>query len=129
MTNQSIVGTRNGKRSANPSSLVLDPFVIILVLLCCFILASPPVFANHKSEAEIAKMTADQRVQEYCDEYYHHAFWHSDYIDTLQKYILQDGVKSLPAITQIINEFDPTNSHGKSREKDARAFAAEGLLS
>jgi hypothetical protein len=47
----------------------------------------------------------------------------------VRNYILEDGAKSLPAITQIINEFDPTNSKGKSRQKDARAFASEGLLS
>jgi hypothetical protein len=104
-------------------------FVHLLVLLVLF---PYPVFARadrHKSEAEIAKMTPDQRVQEYCDEYYHHAFWDSDYIDMLSNYILQDGTKALPAITRTINEFDPTTSKGKSRQKDARAFAAEGLLS
>jgi hypothetical protein len=74
-------------------------------------------------------MTPDQRVLEYCDEYYNHAFWDSDYIDMIRNYILKDGPKALPAITQIINEFDPTTSKGKSRQKDARAFAAEGLLS
>ena len=84
---------------------------------------------RHKSEAEISQMTADQRVQEYCDEYYHHAFWDSDYTDILNKYILQDGIKALPAITQIIDEFDPTNPKANSRERDARSFAAEGLLS
>jgi hypothetical protein len=104
-------------------------------IICCLFLATTlasSICASgtpHKSEAEIAKLTPDQRVQEYCDEYYHHAFWDSDYIDMVKKYILQDGAKSLPAITQIINEFDPTNPKGKSRQKDARAFAAEGLLS
>lgn len=74
-------------------------------------------------------MTPDQRVQEYCDEYYHHEFWDGDYIDILNKYILQDEIKALPAITRIIDEFDPTNPKANSRERDARAFAAEGLLS
>jgi hypothetical protein len=104
-------------------------FVHLLMLLALF---PYPVFSRadrHKSEAEIAKMTPDQRVQEYCDEYYHHAFWDSDYIDMIDNYILQDGTKVLPAITRTINEFDPTTSKGKSRQKDARAFAAEGLLS
>jgi hypothetical protein len=101
----------------------------ILLLLT---LVSGPIFARaerHKSEAEIAKMTPDQRVQEYCDEYYRHAFWDSDYIDMVRNYILQDGTQALPAITQIISEFDPTTPKGKSRQKNARAFAAEGLLS
>ena len=84
---------------------------------------------RHKSESQLRQMTPDQRVQEYCDEYYHHAFWDSDYIDILNKYILQDEIKALPAITQIIAEFDPTNPTANSRERDARAFAAEGLLS
>jgi len=84
---------------------------------------------RHKSESEISQMTPDQRVQEYSDEYYHHAFWDGDYIDMLNKYILQDGTRALLAITQIINEFEPTNPKANSRERDARAFAGEALLS
>jgi hypothetical protein len=84
---------------------------------------------RHKSELEISQMTPAQRVQEYCDEYYHHAFWDRDYIDILNETILKDEIKALPAITQIIDEFDPTNPKTNSRERDARAFAAEGLLS
>jgi|GEM_PF-1179475 len=84
---------------------------------------------RHKSEAQIRQMTPDQRVQEYCDEYYHHAFWHDDYIDMLNKYIFEDGIKALPSLTQIIDEFDPASPQGRGEERDARAFAAEGLLS
>src|SRR5262245_8842817 len=85
--------------------------------------------SRHKSEAQIRQMTPDQRVEEYCDEYYHHEFWDSDYIDILNKYILQDEIKALAAITQIIDEFDPTDPKANSRERDARAFGAEDLLS
>jgi hypothetical protein len=83
----------------------------------------------HKSEAEISRMTPAQRVHEYCDEYHRHSLWDSDYIDLLSQYIRRDGVKSLPAIVQIISEFDPTNSKGKSNKKKDRASAAQTLLS
>ncbi len=98
-----------------------------LLVICVIGLVSGQV-NRHKSEGEIGEMTPDQRVQEYCDEYYHHAFWDSDYIGMLNEHILRDGTRALPAITQIIDEFDPTNPQANSREKDARAFAAEGLL-
>lgn len=84
---------------------------------------------RHKSESQIRLMTPDERVGEYCDEYYHHAFEDSDYIEILNKYILQDEIKALPAITQIIDEFDPTNPKANSQGRDARSFAAEDLLS
>jgi hypothetical protein len=83
----------------------------------------------HKSEAEISRMTPEQRVHEYCDEYHRHSLWDSDYIDLLSQYIRRDGVKSLPAIVQIMDEFDPTNSKGKSNKKKDRASAAGTLLS
>ena len=85
--------------------------------------------SRHKSPAEIKQMSPQQRVQEYCDEYYHHAFWDDDYIDMLNKYILEDGIKALPAIIEIINQFDPSDPEANNRERDARSFAAEGLLS
>ena len=104
-------------------------FICCLIIVVCLpvLLCGHP--DRHKSEAEIVSMTTDQRVQEYCDEYYHHSFWHFDYMALLKKYIHQDGAKILPAVTQIINEFDPTTSKGKTRERDARSYAAEGLLS
>src|SRR4030095_5425363 len=83
----------------------------------------------HKSEAEISRMTPEQRVHEYCDEYHRHSLWDSDYIDLLRHYIRRDGVRSLPAIVQIINEFDPTNSRGKRNKTKDRASAEEFLLS
>ena len=103
-----------------------------LTLLVFCLLSAVQVYAHstsHKSEAKIAKMTPDQRVQEYCDEYYHHSYEDRDYIDMVNSYVLKDGINALPAITRIIREFDPTTSKGKSRRKDATAFAAEDLLS
>jgi hypothetical protein len=38
---------------------------------------------RHKSEAEIARMTPEQRVEEYCLEYLRHAIVDSDYGDLL----------------------------------------------
>jgi hypothetical protein len=33
----------------------------------------------HKSEAEIARMAPEQRVEEYCKEYVRHSYWHRAY--------------------------------------------------
>lgn len=101
-------------------------FSILLTFSAALLSAKPD---RHKTEEGIARMTPEQRVNEYCDEYYHHSFLHDEYIDMISKYILQDGIKAAPALAKIINEYDPTKPKGKSREKNARAYAAEGMLS
>jgi hypothetical protein len=73
-------------------------------------------------------MTPEQRVEEYCSEYARHGFWDSDYTDLLDKYIDRDGLKAVPGMIKIIDEFDPTRREGRSKEKDARCYAAWGLL-
>ena len=83
---------------------------------------------THQSEAEISRMSPDERVREYCDEYYHHSLLHHDYMQILKKYIMEDGPKAIPALTAVINDFDPTSLRGRSRNKDAYSFEAEILL-
>lgn len=85
---------------------------------------------GHKSEAEITRMTPEQRVEEACGEYARHAGdLTDDYGDLLDTYISHDGVKALPQIIRIINGYDPTRREGKSKVKDLRCEKAEMLLS
>lgn len=84
---------------------------------------------GHKSAAEIARMTPEQRVEEYCKEYVRHNLWHRPYDYLLADQIMADGPRALPTLTRMIDEFDPTQRKKKGRERDAACYAAEGLLS
>jgi hypothetical protein len=84
--------------------------------------------SGHKSEAEIARMTPGQRVREYCSEYSQHGLWDRDYLNLLDGYITRDGLKAVPALVEVINEFDPTKNRGGGKDKDAASSEAEILL-
>jgi hypothetical protein len=101
----------------------------LLVLLAIGSEATSAQAMGHKSEADLARMTPGQRVEEYCDEYYHHAFSDIGYMDLLKGYILHDGTDAVPPLISVIDGYDPTTNEGGSRKKDAWCFAAEGLLS
>ena len=72
---------------------------------------------KHKSEAEIARMTPAQRMDEWVNEQVYHRFDLSDrHRDLLRKYIQQDGLKALPRLIEIMDEYDPTKfREGKGR--------------
>lgn len=73
---------------------------------------------KHKSEAEIASMTSAQRVDEYAEEQAHHKYDVLDrHRDLLRKYITRDGLKALPRMIEIMDEYDPTRDSGKRRHK------------
>lgn len=84
--------------------------------------------SGHKSEAEIARMTPEQRVDEYCREYLRHDVWHRDYSHLLANYIMRDGLEAVPALAKIIKEFDPTRSGGWG-DKNRTSETAEVMLS
>jgi hypothetical protein len=72
---------------------------------------------KHKSEGEIASMTPAQRVDEWVNEQVHHRY---DVLDDqealLRKYVTRDGLKGLPRLTEIMDEYDPTRfPEGKGR--------------
>jgi hypothetical protein len=73
-------------------------------------------------------MTPEQRVREYCEEYSRHGLWHRDYIKLLDDSIMRDGLKAVPAMVKIVNEFDPTNFRIGGRDKDDASYAAQMLL-
>ncbi len=73
---------------------------------------------KHKSEAEIARMTPAQQVDEWVNEQVHHRYDLSDdHADIIKKYILRDGLKALPRMIEIMDEYDPTRfPEGKGRK-------------
>lgn len=84
--------------------------------------------SGHKSGAEIERMTAEQLVQEYCTEYFRHGLWDRDYMSLLDDSIMRDGLKAVPAMVKVINEFDPTNFRTVGRDREDASYAAEILL-
>jgi hypothetical protein len=72
---------------------------------------------KHKSEAEIVGMTPAQRVDEWVNEQVHHRYDVLDrHRDLLRRYITADGLKALPRMIEIMDEYDPTRfREGKGR--------------
>lgn len=104
--------------------------IIFLLWLTSFATFAIPAPAyKHKSEAEIARMTPAQRVDEWVNEQVHHRFdLDDDHDDVIRKYILPDGLKSLPRMIEIMDEYDPTRASGKRGHKGERFDAVWMLL-
>jgi hypothetical protein len=83
---------------------------------------------RHRPDEDIVRMTPDQRVQEYCEEYARHSDGHSKYRHLLADLIMTDGSKAVPALTRFVNEFDPNDRKANNQRRDANCYAAEGLL-
>lgn len=99
-------------------SVALLLFIIALPLCSSsapFVVHAEPY--KHKSEAEIARMTPAQRVDEWVNEQVHHRFdLEDDHADIIKKYILHDGLAALPHMMEIMDEYDPTRfPEGKER--------------
>jgi len=84
---------------------------------------------KHKSEAEIARMTPAQRVEEYAEELVHHKY---DVLDDqgelIEKFIWHDGLKALPRMIEIMDEYDPTRAAGRRGHRGERFDAMWMLL-
>src|SRR5437867_11282840 len=99
----------------------MTDFMKGLIILLDWMRYAPAVHAEkykHKPESEIAAMTPAQRVDEWVNEQVLHRFDLSDdHSDIIEKYILRDGLKALPRLIEIIDEYDPTRfSEGKGRK-------------
>jgi len=104
--------------------------IILLFWLVGFALFVIPAQAyKHKSEAELARMTPAQRVDEYAKEQAYHKY---DFLDEqwvlIAKYIRHDGLAALPRMIEIMDEYDPTRASGKSGHKGERFDAMWMLL-
>jgi hypothetical protein len=86
--------------------------------------------SGHKSEAEIARMTPEQRVDEYIREDLRHKYDLDDnYHDLVFNYIRRDVIRGLDPISKIIDEYNPKEIKGKTKESSERYDAAWILLS
>jgi hypothetical protein len=91
-------------------------FLLFLISFAPSMIHAQPY--KHKPEAEIARMTPAQRVDEWVNEQVHHRYDVLDrHRDLLRKYILRDGLTALPRIIEIMDEYDPTRfPEGKGRK-------------
>src|SRR5215475_5053268 len=104
-----------------------------LGLLWVILMAQPVLCAQfgsgHKSEDQIARMTPDQRVEEYCREHARHLFlFHKEYVDLLTKYLRQDGLKVMPQVIREIEAYDPTRRESAGQQKFRRYEGANFIL-
>ncbi len=104
----------------------------IILILCLIIVPSSVSYAKgykHKTEAELAQMTPAQRVDEFANEQAYHKYRSDDdYYKLLEKYVYLDGLKAVPRAIEIIDEYDPTRSSGRSGRKGERYDGAGMLL-
>jgi hypothetical protein len=107
----------------------MKPIIILLCLMSFIPLALPAPKYKHKSETEIARMTPDQRVDEWCSEQVHHRFdLDDDHGELIQKYIWRDGLAALPRIIEVMGEYDPSHASGRRGHQDERFDAVLMLL-
>jgi len=85
---------------------------------------------KHKSETEIARMTPAQLVDEWVKEQVHHRYDVLDEQDQIiLKYVLRDGLKAVPRIIEIMDEYDPTRFREGQGRRGERFDACWLLLS
>lgn len=105
-----------------------------ILILCLVILLPFAVQAQkykHKTEAEIAALTPAQRVDEWVNEQvYHLKFWYKDDHDRIiRKYLMPDGIKAMPRLAEIIDEYDPTRYPEDKGNRGERFESCVGMLS
>lgn len=73
---------------------------------------------RHKSEAEIARMTPEQRIDEVILEESHRTISHEKYRLLLQRYRRRDGLKGWTRLVELIDGYNP------KRTRDTRSHSA-----
>jgi len=85
--------------------------------------------SGHKSEDQIARVTPDQRVEEFCKEHARHTFsFHNTYEDIIKDYLFNDGLKVIPQVIREIEAYDPTRHESAGQQKFRRYEAAAFIL-
>lgn len=74
----------------------------------------------------MARMTPEQRAEEYCNEYARHGLYHLEYGELLDRYIFLQPLSVAAQTAKIIDGYDPRNK-SRSRGKADRAYEA-GIL-
>jgi hypothetical protein len=107
----------------------MKPIILLPLLMSFSPFAIHARGYKHKSEAEIARLTPAQRVDEYAEEQAHHKY---DFLDEqgslIEKYIWRDGLSALPRMIEITDEYDPTRASGRRGHKGERFDAMWMLL-
>jgi len=79
---------------------------------------------EHKSEAEIAAMSPEEKMdQMVLEQMFHLPAFDDDNYTLLHLYIINDGIKILPKAIEYMNEYDPNVQECKERS-DARLLTA-----
>lgn len=73
---------------------------------------------KHKSEAEIERMTPEERVNEYIKEHEHLTNSGDDHDLVIQKYLRRDGPKTFPYLIKLMDSYNPR------RLRDSSSFVA-----
>jgi hypothetical protein len=102
--------------------------LLVLVSMARGVVGMGGQFYQHKSDGDLARMTPEQQVDEYCNEYVRHGLGHSDYSDLIRKYINLHAIRAVVRLAEIVNQYDPTGRGKSSREKADRAYQATVLL-
>ena len=112
---------------------IMKKWIRLALIICVsFDLQAQSTF-RHKSEAEIIQMTPAQRVIEFCEDHVRHAHlglgptYPNEYSNYLQKALFNDGVKGVPQIIKIFNEFDPTKGRN-GYDKEYRRLEGVSFL-
>ena len=69
---------------------------------------------KHKAEVEIARMSPNERVDEYIKEHGHLTDFGDDHHILIQKYLQQDGPKNFPYIITLIDSYNPRRKRDSS---------------
>jgi hypothetical protein len=81
-------------------------------------------YFKHKSEAEIAAMSPEEKMdQMVLEQMFHLPALDDDNFTLLHLYIINDGIKILPKAIEYMNEYDPNTQECKQRS-DARLLTA-----
>ncbi len=102
--------------------------LLVLVSMARGVVGLGAQFNHHKSEGDLARMTPEQRAEEYCGEYVRHGLYHSDYFDLLHRYVYLQPIRVAAHLAKIIDGYDPRQAKGRNREKADRAYEAGILL-
>ena len=104
----------------------------IILLLCLISFAPFAVHAQwirHKSEAKLAQMTPAQHVDEWVKEQRHHRFYLEDEQgELIRKYIMLDGTKAVPRLTEYINQYNPLPFRKVGTKQHVKYEACEMML-
>jgi hypothetical protein len=109
--------------------MVRNGLIVLLIVLGLSVPVAVAEKYRHKSEAEIARLTPAQRVDEWVNEQVYHRYNVSDeQHDLLLKYVRDDGLKASPRIIEIMNEYDPTRFREGQGRKGERFDACWLML-